>query len=474
MELKSSVLNSEIEALAKAPQYNVAHTWSAIVHLPNKDVKALYVHWVKNYANYTVNFSDEMILALALPAGDYDFDIYNNRDNLQITLIKEIVEQGSAVMIKSLAIENQTVRYRAKIVNPSSDTISQNLPGASDKKRLNDTQTRDVKFQLIHPIADYLKKMSSGGVFGPCRGIDAVRAFLGNMSRKAALEVGSNFKGVDIASGYDERISDIIMVPDHTPVPQIPKMINDDAGGIYSTGFWYYLVGEFWFVYPKLDLQRYFNHTGLRMRVINVPDRKLPESPKTFTIKDKLLTILATGDVKQMDLAEIEQENKGNGTRFSDPGKLFDDYVEKKDGKAIANAKEVITEVSIEARRDDTNYVTISDSPVTSRYNIEYSKLAARAGMLIQFVWESAAPELIYPGMPCSYVYLKNDLEVEELTGVVASVEWHSTTTQLDVHDRRFQRKAAVQIFVGRGINTFPVSHGNTGQGSSTLEEKEK
>lgn len=474
MELKNSVLKAEIEGLNSAPQYNVAHTWEVTVHTPERDVTALYVHWVKNYSNYTTNFTDEMTVAIALPAGDYDFDIYKNRDDLEITLTKIIVEQGSAVMIKSFAVENQTQRYRAKIVNPSSDAISQNLPGSENRERLNSTQTRDVKFQLIHPISDYLRKMSSGGVFGPCRGIDAVRAFLGKMSRKAALEIGINFKGVDIAPGYDERICEFIVVPDATPVPQVPKMINDDAGGVYPTGFWYYLVGDFWFVYPKLDLQRYFNHTGLRLRVINVPARKLPESPKTFTVKDRLLTVLATGETRQADLAEIEQENKGNGTRFADPNNLFDDYVEKKDGKAIAKAEQVVTEVSVEARRDNTNYVTLSDSPVTSRYNIEYSKLAARAGMLVQFVWESAAPELIYPGMPCSYVYLKNELEIEELTGVVASVEWHSTTTQLDVKDRRFQRKAAVQIFVGRGIEAIPVSHGNTGQGSSTLEEKEK
>lgn len=473
MELKNSVLKSEIEALASAPQFNVAHTWDVVVHTPKGDFKALYVHWVKNYGNYTTNFSDERVIAVSLPAGDYDFDIYNNRDNLEITVTKSIVEQGAAATIKSLAVENDVQRYRAKIVNPSSDAISQNLPGSDNRKRLNDTQTRDVKFQLIHPISDYIRKMSSGGVFGPCRGVDAVRAFLGKISREAALAVGLNFKGVDVASGYDERISEQIVIPDHQPLPTIPKLINDDCGGIYPTGFWYYLVGEFWFVYPKLDLQRYFNHTGLRLRVVNVPDRKLPESPKTFTIKDRLLTVFATGDVVQADLAEIEQENKGNGTRFADPGKLFDDYVENKGGKSIAHAENVVTEVSVEARRDGTNFVTMSDNPVTSRYNIEYSKLAARSGMLIQFVWESAAPELLYPGMPCSYVFLKNELEIEELTGLVASVEWHSTTTQLDVKDRRFQRKAAVQIFVGRGIEAIPVSHGSTGRGSSTLEEKD-
>ena len=188
-------------------------------------------------------------------------------------------------------------------------------------------------------------------------------------------------------------------------------------------------------------------------------------------MKDRLLTVIATGDVKQFDLAEVEQENKGNGTRFIDPNRLFNDYVERSGNKATADAKQVVTEVSIKPRRDNTNYTTVSDTPITARQNIEYSKLAARSGMLVQFVWESAGQDMLYPGMPCSFVYLKNELEIEELTGVVASVEWHSTTTQIDVKDRTFQSKAAVQLFVGRGIDAVPVMQGNSGKGSVTTPE---
>lgn len=466
MELKSSVLKSEIEALSLAPQFNISHTWEAVIHTPNGDHKALYVHWVKCDANYTVNFSDEKVIALSLPMGDYSFDVYKDRDALEVTLTKIYTEPGASVMVKSLNAEQEVERYRAKLVNPGSDSISQNLPGAQNRERLNQTQTSDFKMQLIHPIADYLRKMSTGGVFNECRGIDAVRAFLGSLSRQAAIRTNYDFKGVDIASGYKEQLSENIVIKDHTAVIEIPKKINEESGGIYPTGFWYYLQGKHWYVYPKMDLQRYFTHTGIRLRVINVPSNKFPESNKTFTIKDRLITILATGDVKQLDLAEIEQENKGNGTRWVDPTKLFNDYVERGGNKAVADTKKVLTEVTIKPRRDNTAFTTASDNPITSRHNIEYSKLASRAGMLVQFVWEGAAPELIYPGMPCSFVYLKNELEVVELTGIVTSIEWHSTTQLIDVKDRMFQAKAAVQVFVGRGIDAVPISDGNKGMGT--------
>jgi hypothetical protein len=466
MELKNSVLKTEIEALSRAPQYNISHTWEAIIHTPSGDHKALYVHWVKNFGNYTTNFSDEMVIALALPAGTYDFDVYKDRDALELTLKKIYTEAGAAVMVKSIGAEENIERFRAKLVNPGTDSIAQNLPGAQDKERLNSTQTRDFKLQLIHPIADYLRKLSTGGVFSDCRGIDAIRAFLGSQSRIASSKVNYEFLGVDVASGYKEQLSESIVIPDHVPIIEIPKRINEESGGIYPTGFWYYIQGKHWYVYPKMDLQRYFNHTGFRLRVINVPKDRFPGSTKTFTVKDRLVTILATGDVKQLDLAEIEQENKGNGTRWIDPAKLFNDYVDRTGNKAIADTKKVMSEVSIKPRRDNTNFTTASDQPITSRHNIEYSKLASRAGMLVQFAWEAAAPELIYPGMPCSFVFLKNELEVEELTGVVTSIEWHSTTQLIDTKDRMFQTAAAVQVFVGRGIDAVAVSYGNSGTGS--------
>ena len=466
MELMNSVLKAEIEALENAPQYSIAHTWEAIIHTQNGDHKALYVHWVKCYSNYTTNFSDEKIIALSLPAGDYDFDVYKDRDALEITLIKSYAETGSAILVKSLGSEQVSQRYRAKLVSPGNDSISQNLPGSQDRERLNSTQTRDFKVQLIHPIADYLRKMTAGGVFTDCRGVDAVRAFLGSQSRKASVETGTPFLGVDVATGFKEDPSSAIVIPDHVPVIEIPKRINDESGGIYPTGFWYYLQGSHWYVYPKMDLQRYFNHTGMRLRIINIPKDKFPGSSKTFTIKDRLVTVLATGDVKQFDLAEIEQENKGNGTRWVDPIKLFNEYIGRDKNKAVADSKKVITEVSIKPRRDNTNFVTSSDNSITTRHNVEYSKLASRSGQLVQFTWESAAPDLIYPGMPCSFLYLKNEQEVEELTGVVTSIEWHDTTRALDTKDRTFQSTAAVQVFVGRGIDAIPVSTGSGGKGT--------
>ena len=52
---------------------------------------------------------------------------FKDRDMLEITLTKTIVETGAAVMMKSLAVEEDVRRFRAKIVNPSTDSISQNL-----------------------------------------------------------------------------------------------------------------------------------------------------------------------------------------------------------------------------------------------------------------------------------------------------------------------------------------------------------
>ena len=469
MELMSSVLKSEIVKLNAAPQQAVVHTWELTVHTPTEDIKALYLHWVKQYSNYTTHFADELMAACSFPAGTYDHVIYQQRDDLQVTLKKVYLENNGTVSIASPQKEEEVLRYRCKLFDTRSSRIEQNQPIAQERDRLDASQTRDVKLQLIHPLIDFLRKTSTGGVFHRCRGVDAVRAFLGKETRKAAAECNVPFLGVDIASGFNQELCDNIMVPDHTPIEEIPQFINDDVGGIYPTGFWYYIHDKHWFLYPKMDLQRYYSHTGLRLKVINVPDRKLPDAPKTFYIEDNLLTVLATGETRQIDLAEMEQENKGNGTRFLNPNKLFNDYVKRDKNKAISNSAKVVSEVSVEPRRDGTNYTTLSDTPITSRFNNEYSKLASRNGMLVQFVWESALPDYIYPGMPASFVYLKNEVEVEELTGVVCSMEWQSTPLQTDTQNRQFQRKAAIQLFVGRGIDPTKVQPGSTGQGSIGL-----
>ena len=253
------------------------------------------------------------------------------------------------------------------------------------------------------------------------------------------------------------------MIPDDTPLTKAPKLINEESGGVYPTGFWYHFHKKHWYVYPKFDLQRYYNHTGLRARIINIPSGKFPDSPKTFRINDNLLTILATDQIRQLDLSQAEKDNRGNAARFVDPTKLFNDYVSLDGNKAVADASKVVSEVTVTPNKDKSNFISNSDNPITSRYNIEFSKLAARNGMLIQFMWENAAPELIYPGMPCSFVYLEHEFTVIELTGVITSVEWQAQSKATAVTNRTFVKRAAVQMFVGRGLDNNPVSTASGG-----------
>ena len=97
MELMSSVLKSEIVKLNAAPQQAVVHTWELTVHTPTEDIKALYLHWVKQYSNYTTHFADELMAACSFPAGTYDHVIYQQRDDLQVTLKKVYLENNGNV-----------------------------------------------------------------------------------------------------------------------------------------------------------------------------------------------------------------------------------------------------------------------------------------------------------------------------------------------------------------------------------------
>jgi hypothetical protein len=63
----------------------------------------------------------------------------------------------------------------------------------------------------------------------------------------------------------------------------------------------------------------------------------------------------------------------------------------------------------------------VTSGRISQNPYLEYTKLAYKSTARLDLVWENCKHELIYPGMPCKYVYYEGD-DLVQLEGVVLHV----------------------------------------------------
>lgn len=464
MEVLDTIIERELNVIRASSQPTIAHGWTLIIKANGKEIKAMYLNSTALTRLYTMNFADELMVEAMFVTGDYEQGIVPYRDQLEATLIKiPYTSNIQGTVDRSKSVSSNV--YKAQLVTGgSSATVGGDSPLAINKGAANKFSMTPVTIQLMNPVIDSIRKVTFGTVFRKTRAIDAIRYVLAKIAKPINADMAVNILGVEVLQECDTEPREHIVVPHTTPVIEVPNAIHQNVGGIYPTGFHYYLQSRIWYVFPLYDHQR-FGKAQRSLTVMKIPANRLPSMERTYRWTDSQVIVLTTKQTKHMDISESEQLNKGNGARFTDASQMMDLY--KTGGnKAVANAKDYVSEVVADPRADKSDMVMAGTARITDKFNIEYSELARKAGSVIQTIWENANVELLYPGMPVCYVFMDGD-NAKQMYGVLHAVETLDTPTAVNVGDRRFKTDALLTLFVQR---VAPLKEPNpTGVSSSRL-----
>lgn len=463
MEILDTIVRREIQEIANSGQPMIAYRWRLIIKANGKEIKAMYIRNVTLTRLYTTNFADELLVVAGFTTGELQLDIIPYKDQLEATLIREPFTsnvQGTVDISKSVSSNT----YKAQLVSGgASATIAGDSPFAISKAMGRKADLSDVQIQLFNPVIDVIRKLTFGTVFRGTKPIDAIKYVLASVARPEMADASVNVKGVDVFDGYPTEPMEQIVVPHLTPVIDVPRMIHENVGGLYPTGFHYYLQNRIWYVYPTMDTSRFGKHENT-LTIIKVPSSRMPSLERTYRYTGSQVVVLTTRQTKHLDVSETHQLNSGNGVRFADAGKMMD-YYDTGGNKAIAQAANNVNELVSDPRKDKSDMIMQGTMRVTDKYNIEYSLLALKSGGVIQTVWEHANVELLYPGMPIRYIFL-DGTETKELYGTLHAVETMDYQSNVNIAEQRFVTNALLTFFVQR---ESPLRDQSLGNNSSRL-----
>lgn len=402
--------------------------YKGILHTEKEDIGIWDLNPIMTERDYLTNIGDTRVIRFKMPLGDYVNRLHPFRDNLEFTLRRTPIDNaGSSRKVNK---EILVTRYKA-LFNPKN-----NPPvGASDIEMhhiedLNRIDLVEVQIELCNRSLEPFRIKTTSGVYQDQNLFNFLKAIIGYESKQVLVDGGPALDAINIVEPDNGGKIPHITIPSGTRVVNLPTFLQGELG-VYNRGigtfFQIYRGKRTLFVYPTYDTER-FNGKEPRVVFYAVPQDKLPQMDKTYSLEGDILKVAVTAQRVYTDSAEIGMMNAGNGFRMADARSFMKKPVEYDEYGPKANRARVNHEMVIKKRKDGLDYAPVVQGGPSSNPYIQKSKILQNTLGQLDLVWENADEELIYPGMPCRYTYLSQGKAVS-VTGTVLFV--HGMTTRI-------------------------------------------
>ena len=443
--LDNNPFRAEVSEIAAKGKTKSAFYIEAHITSNKGTFKAMNVTGLNRYRDYIDDYTQNLIVTVNATLGQYEQLIHADTSSITLTLTMYEIGFQSAFSLSSLTHPKQFT-YKAKLLEIDSSQISQNNP-MSNNPQIGDMTFREFNLQLLEPCFESVSIKTVGGVFRKTVGIDLIKTLLTNYSTDDEVDAVTSVKGVDVVAGFSEKITEQIIIPHMTPLTKAINIINNNCGGVYPTGFSYFLQNNLWYIFPPYDLSR-FDKTNRTITVVNLPKDRLPNIEKTFFNSSTKLIVLSTRDTKIIDHREAKTFNDGSSIRFVDANKLYENFGSVEDNKFKVNASENVNEVTLGVRSDNMNVLRPTETRITANKNNELTKLAKSKGFYMQLTWENSDDSLIHPGMGAKILFLK-DNKPASATGVLIESETIWVPMEQNFKNVKLQSISVLTFFVG-------------------------
>lgn len=440
---------AEVNQIAGEGPKPVHHVWEAQVHTPNGTLTPFKVLSIDINRDYADNVADEIFLEVAMGIGTYQSQVVPYSSALTVTLKRRSTREGTTAVEFALPIEKQELR--ATIIGLTSQAVSGNNlydghPVAGDL-----TGIQRVTFQLTDKALEQTTMQSFGAVYRNVTVGDAIKYATVKIAQRINVTKENQIRGVQMTPPNNTKVYSHIVVPHATPSIDVPGYIAHYYGAPYASGFGTFLQNGIWYLYPLYDLTLY-DKAPKTLTVIAVNPNVTPLPDRSYRTTQNQVIAIATGDRSHIDPGDKLQLNEGNGTRYAGADQTMDHFVDVKGNKATALRAKNTTEMKAVERPSGFDQITMAGSKITDNVFKEMGLVASRMGALLTLTWNNANPSLIFPGMPCRYIYPVND-QIFELKGIVLKSQTQISPLQPGLIESGYQTTTALTLFLRRTLN---------------------
>ena len=439
------ILNSE----EKKIKYNIAGT----VHTEKDDIKVVKLLAKDIVRDYVNNIGDIVHVEFVVALGDYINLIYPYRANLEFSIQYTPFSINGEKQAENSKINIE--RYKAVFLVDKNPNYTGTDYERMDYDSLNSLDTVNVFFQLLDRSLEPIRIKTVQGVYRQTTQKKLLHTLISGESMKVRIDGKPAIDGINIVDPDNHEVKKHVIISSGTRLTSLPTFLQEEMGGVYSTGIGNYIQTyddkKMWFVYPLFKTGRFKTSKDDRVIFYALTQGKYSGTEKTYFKDASVLKIAVTGQRKYQDSADIDYMNRGSGFRMTDARALMKKPIKMTDSGPKFTRGQLNTEVAAGARDDGLNFapkVKASANPFK-----EYSVVNARNIARVDLVWENANPDLIYPGMPCKYLFLE-DNDIIELHGTIGFIQATTALIGQGINGRVYQTNCAVTLLAEQKPNT--------------------
>lgn len=413
----------DVERILKNGDQAIRYEYTGEIHTGKKDIKIMKIIAIDIVRDYVSMIGDNVFIEFILGLGDYTVDFYPYRNNIEITLFRRQLTDVGDVSKKNRKPKEE--RFKAVFLISENPAIRASELENIDVFTLNASNVTTVKLQLLNRSLEPIRIKTTGGAFKNVTNGDLLKSIISTECLKITYDGKPVIDCLDMVDVDNKENQVQLLIPHSTLIVDLPQYLQSQKTGVYNAG-----IGSFiqsynekmtWFIYPLFNPKR-FESKENKVIFYSIPKNRFAGIERTYRQASGVVYILATGGKGYRSTGEADLMNSGAGYRMTDSRPMMRKPVEMTAEGPIANRNSLNHEVLTIDRTDGLNYAPIATKTISSNPFLQSSAVLQRRGARIDFTWINANPSLLYPGMPCEFIFLDKDDKVKEVNGVVLFV----------------------------------------------------
>lgn len=444
MEILTSVLGREVEAVLKDPTNPPLYQWDCVVYVGANPFKAMKVLNIDFEEDPEKNYAPNIVVRAVFGAGDYYKQILPNDKTLEISLFRYNVNLGTGGIDYNQPFNEE--RYSATIFDKKDVSQDTSTLDSLSQELLNVTNIVEVQFQLLNKAIEQLRLMTVGGVYRKSNNTDILKTLITNSFSKLDVEHSRIPIGVDMVEASNTETKESVVIPQGLKIVDLPDYLQNKCDGVYNAGLGHFIKDEYWYIYPKYNVKR-FGETRRTINIIRVPANKMPFVEKTYRVTGDTISILATAETSKIDVSEQKQKNEGSGARYAKADNFLEEFVSVKDNIATIARGANVNEFEGTDRPKNSSTAFLSEDKIVSNDYKQFSDVVKRQGNLYTFVWENSDMELVLPAMLVTIQFISNE-DIKEMRGVLLAVHHSIMVRGKGAFARSYITRSVMNIFI--------------------------
>lgn len=407
MSISGGMLGSEVNRIS-SNKTDSRRKYTATITAGGVETRAMSVTRLDIASDFEKKYRDDITITLLLPLGTLINQIAPYQDDLTIRIRTSL--PGT--------YDYEDVTYKAYLMEdmPNEVEMSHN-PAFKDTNTTNKLSNVNVSFSLTLPLVEYLDAIRTGFIARQDPPFAILKVLFNKYVEAINFAMDEGVRSLTMVepSNYQPRAQTII--PDNTRLVDLPDILQDKMGGIYSSGMGFYLSRRDLFFWPLYDVNR-DDPSISKLHVMMPVSGHSSVLDNTYLKEGNIVTILASGKPRVVDDTLGQTYHEGDSVRYLDGNKAFEPMGTVKGGVITANRVDRNVESNVISTAKRIQTVTGGSQKITSNVYREMSRKASMNGVRVMVEWRYSNHHLIKPGMLVT-LFMESRGDVKEVPGIV-------------------------------------------------------